>query len=257
MTFANAVADAGEGGDPSVAAFLEGLDAGEHGPGYSRLGARPADAVQVLTAHGAAGLEFDTVIVAGAVEGNFPSLTRPEPMFDLASLERSIANAERNRPGSRTSAVCSRWCSGGRGRGVVLACATRIPTPTSCPRGRGSSTSCGVPWTDVPAGPFDEPVERARGAGRLAAHARRPVAAGVAAPRRARRAARARRRPRGMVVPARLDRHGTSAPRVDARLVLAPVEPRELRAAARARRRARARARSPATRPGSASSCTG
>ena len=42
----------------------------------------------MLTAHGAAGTEFDTVVVVGAVEGNFPSLSRPEPMFDLAVLER-------------------------------------------------------------------------------------------------------------------------------------------------------------------------
>ena len=33
VTFANAVAEAGEGGDTGVQAFLEALDAGEHGPG--------------------------------------------------------------------------------------------------------------------------------------------------------------------------------------------------------------------------------
>ena len=44
-----------------------------------------------------------------------------------------------------------------------------------------------------------------------------------------------------MVVPARLDRHRPAAARDDPRLVLASVEPRELRAAARARRRARPR----------------
>src|SRR5207249_2000338 len=49
-----------------------------------------------LTAHGAAGREFDTVVVAGVLEGNFPSLTRPEPMFDLDALERVTTQAQRN-----------------------------------------------------------------------------------------------------------------------------------------------------------------
>src|SRR5204862_5435499 len=60
-------------------------------------GGDPSDAVHVITAHGTAGLEFDTVIVAGTTEGNFPSLSRPEPMFDLAALDRLISQSERNR----------------------------------------------------------------------------------------------------------------------------------------------------------------
>ena len=128
VTFANVVAEAGEQGDTGVAAFLEALDAGEHGPGCRRAERPGADAVQVLTAHGAVGLEFDTVLVAGAVEGNFPSLSRPEPMFDLAVLDR----ARHERPnatgsGSRTSGVCSAWCSGGRGARVVLVAADTHP----------------------------------------------------------------------------------------------------------------------------------
>jgi RecB family exonuclease len=53
--------------------------------------------VQVLTAHGIAGMEFDTVVVVGAVEGDFPSLVRPEPMFDLAALEGELTRSERMR----------------------------------------------------------------------------------------------------------------------------------------------------------------
>ena len=90
VTFANVVAEAGGGADGSVAAFVEALDAGEHGPGHSAWERARPDSVQVLTAHGAAGQEFDSVIVAGAAEGNFPSLTRPEPMFDLAVLDRQV-----------------------------------------------------------------------------------------------------------------------------------------------------------------------
>jgi superfamily I DNA/RNA helicase len=55
----------------------------------------------VLTAHGAAGLEFDTVIVAGRGRGNFPSLGRPEPMFDLGALERTPSRSETVREASR------------------------------------------------------------------------------------------------------------------------------------------------------------
>src|SRR5204862_3309660 len=97
VTFANAVAEASEGGDRSVQGFREALDAGPHGPGWTAWDRAGPDAVAVLTAHGAAGLEFDTVIVAGAVEGNFPSLGRPEPMFDLDFLEGSAGQADRNR----------------------------------------------------------------------------------------------------------------------------------------------------------------
>jgi superfamily I DNA/RNA helicase/RecB family exonuclease len=97
VALADLVTRAGEGADPSVETFLSGLEAGEEGPGW-QPGAEPeADAVAVLTAHGSVGREFDTVIVAGAVEGNFPSLSRPEPMFDLSVLDASSSQAQRNR----------------------------------------------------------------------------------------------------------------------------------------------------------------
>ncbi len=96
MAFARAVERAGGWPDHSVAAFLDALEAGEQGPGASGGSSRP-DAVRVLTAHATAGEEFDTVIVAGAVEGNFPSLSRPEPMFDLSVLDTRITQSDRNR----------------------------------------------------------------------------------------------------------------------------------------------------------------
>jgi superfamily I DNA/RNA helicase len=63
VVFARAVERAGELGDPSVQTFVDLLEGGEGGPGVSGFGDREADAVQVLTAHGATGLEFDTVIL--------------------------------------------------------------------------------------------------------------------------------------------------------------------------------------------------
>src|SRR5439155_753728 len=81
-----------------VRGFLDVLDGGEEAPELNALPpASEVDAVQVLTAHGTAGLEFDTVIVADAVEGNFPSLSRPEPMFDLTVLEGARPQSVRNR----------------------------------------------------------------------------------------------------------------------------------------------------------------
>ncbi|MGZ5295098.1 MAG: ATP-dependent helicase [Actinomycetota bacterium] len=158
VTFANAVADTGEGGDTSVAAFLEGLDAGEHGPGYSAWERTRADAVQVLTAHGAAGLEFDTVLVAGAVEGNFPSLTRPEPMFDLGVLDRSVTNAERTRARIEDERRLFDMVLGRARSRVVLACADTHPDADELSSRSRFVDERGVPWTHVPTGPFDEPV---------------------------------------------------------------------------------------------------
>ncbi|MEO8477812.1 MAG: ATP-dependent DNA helicase [Actinomycetota bacterium] len=158
VTFANAVAETGDGGDTSVVAFLEGLDAGEHGPGYSAWERARADAVQVLTAHGAAGLEFDTVLVAGAVEGNFPSLTRPEPMFDLAVLDRSITNAERTRSRIEDERRLFDMVVGRARSRAVLACADTHPDADELSSRSRFVDERGVPWTPVPAGPFDEPV---------------------------------------------------------------------------------------------------
>jgi superfamily I DNA/RNA helicase/RecB family exonuclease len=97
VAFSRAVERGGGSGDASVAAFVDLLDAGEGGPGLAGIGDPDADAVQVLTAHGATGMEFDTVVLVGAVEGDFPSVVRPEPMFDLAVLERSSTRSERTR----------------------------------------------------------------------------------------------------------------------------------------------------------------
>src|SRR5439155_7074041 len=73
---AQAVAVADGGGDRSVAGFLELLESGDAGPGFSALVAEEAaDAVRVHTAHGTAGQQFDTVIVVDTVEGDFPSLS--------------------------------------------------------------------------------------------------------------------------------------------------------------------------------------
>jgi RecB family exonuclease len=118
----------------------------------------------VLTAHAAAGQEFDTVVVVGAVEGDFPSLARPEPMFDLGTLERRISRSERNR---------ARLEDERRLFGMVLERARRrVVLTASDPHGEEAVESARsrfvderhLAWTNAPAGPFDEPVSVAEAA---------------------------------------------------------------------------------------------
>jgi RecB family exonuclease len=96
VAFARSLDGAGGDDDPSVEAFLAALDASEGAPELA-AGDDPRDEVAVLTAHATIGREFDTVVVLGALEGDFPSLSRPEPMFDLAALEGVRSRSEINR----------------------------------------------------------------------------------------------------------------------------------------------------------------
>ena len=159
VMFANVVSETdAAGGDKSVQAFLESLDAGEHGPGYSAWERSRADAVQVLTAHGTVGREFDTVVVTGVTEGNFPSVSRPEPMFDLAVLDHPISNAERNRTRLEDERRLFDMVVARASRRVVLTCADPHPASDA---DAVSSRSRFVPtdaWGPAPAGPFEEPV---------------------------------------------------------------------------------------------------
>ena len=95
--FSRMIAEVNDTEDVSVEAFIDSLGVEGEGPGFSADRQAESDAVHVLTAHAAAGTEFDTVIIASAVEGDFPSLSRPEPMFDLAVLEASMPQSTRNR----------------------------------------------------------------------------------------------------------------------------------------------------------------
>ncbi|MFM8999678.1 MAG: UvrD-helicase domain-containing protein, partial [Actinomycetota bacterium] len=96
LALSAAVNEAAEGPDPSVEAFVRALEARGDTPELARLRDSGADAVAVLTAHATAGREFDTVVIAGAVEGDFPSLVRPEPMFDLGVLAGPRSESARN-----------------------------------------------------------------------------------------------------------------------------------------------------------------
>ncbi|HXJ67173.1 MAG TPA: ATP-dependent DNA helicase [Actinomycetota bacterium] len=136
VAFAGTVAASAAGGERPVAAFLADLDAGAGGPGTDVAAGPQPDAVRVLTAHGAVGTEFDVVVVVGAVEGNFPSLSRPEPMFDLAVLERRVSQSERNRLRLADERRLFRMVLGRARRAVVLTATDRQDDDTLSARSR-------------------------------------------------------------------------------------------------------------------------
>jgi superfamily I DNA/RNA helicase len=156
VAFSAAVADAGSAADPSVEAFLASIDAGDRGPGFTGDDRRDADAVQVVTAHAAAGREFDTVIVVGTVEGNFPSLSRPEPMFDLDALDRPGSRSDRNRARLEDERRLFRMVVG-RARRRVLLLASRAHVDEAS-TGSRFVDELGLKWTPLPDPDLTEPV---------------------------------------------------------------------------------------------------
>ena len=158
VELSNAIASAGTAADPSTEAFLLSLGAAEGAPTLAAGDEGSHDGVHVLTAHAAAGREFDTVLVLDALEGDFPSLSRPEPMFDLATLDGAIARSEINR---------RRLADERRLFGMVRSRARRRVVLTATdPHGDESSVTLtsrfveelGLSWRDVPSAPFAEPV---------------------------------------------------------------------------------------------------
>ncbi|HEX2068683.1 MAG TPA: ATP-dependent DNA helicase [Actinomycetota bacterium] len=154
--FGEAVSRANQRADASVAGFLEALEDGQDGP-ETDLGADHG-VVRVMTAHGSAGLEFDTVIVTGAVEGNFPSLARPEPMFDLNLLERAMPQSVRNRLRLEDERRLFRVAATRARRRVLFTASEPVgEQPKVGVRSRFVSEAR-VQWQPGPDGAFGEPV---------------------------------------------------------------------------------------------------
>jgi len=158
VELSNAIASAGTAADPSTEAFLLSLGAAEGAPILAAGDEGGHNGVHVLTAHAAAGREFDTILVLDALEGDFPSLSRPEPMFDLATLEGATARSEINR---------RRLADERRLFGMVRSRARRRVVLTATdPHGDESSVTLtsrfveelDLSWCDVPSAPFAEPV---------------------------------------------------------------------------------------------------
>src|SRR5262245_20334156 len=157
LLLSRSIGEAGSSADPSAEAYLQGLgdeDAVELTAG-SDAG---EDAVHVLTAHAAAGRGFDTVVVLDVLEGDFPSLHRPEPMFDLGTLDGAHRRSEINR---------ARLADERRLFTMVLARARRrvLLTATDPHADRSGVTlrsrfveEIGAEWADLPEASFAEPV---------------------------------------------------------------------------------------------------
>jgi hypothetical protein len=157
VDLAGAVEAAAGSPDPSIEAFLGAVEAAEGAPELAGGGEPGRDAVRLLTAHAATGLGFDTVFVVGAVEGDFPSLRRPEPMFELAALEggrtRSVINRERLADERRLFAM------------VLDRADRRVVLTASEPAGDAGAAAVTrfaaerpFAWREAPVAPFAEPV---------------------------------------------------------------------------------------------------
>ncbi len=165
LALASAVAAVGERADASVHEFLRSLDAGDEGPGTAvPPRSKRVGAVRVLTAHGSAGLEFDTVVVVGAREGSFPSLARTEPMFDLDALDRRATQADRNRARLEDERRLFHVVRT-RARRRTLFTATEPPGEDAGFTVRSRFVAeLGVGWTPAPVVPGPEPVSVAEAA---------------------------------------------------------------------------------------------
>src|SRR5207247_4741607 len=103
-------------------------------------------------------LEFDTAVVAGAVECNFPSLGRPEPMFDLSALDRTPSRSETVRERLEDERRLFRMVVGRARRGVVLVASDTHPDAEELTQRTRFVSELGVTWTKAPESPFDQPV---------------------------------------------------------------------------------------------------
>jgi superfamily I DNA/RNA helicase/RecB family exonuclease len=82
--------------------YLETLDAAEFGPDpWLPPEERQPNAVRVTSAHRAHGMEFEAVVVAGCVEGEFPSLAHGSPLVSLEPLLEVTAAEAGGSPASR------------------------------------------------------------------------------------------------------------------------------------------------------------
>ena len=158
LAFSRAVARAGEAADASAAAFLASVDAGEDGPGAAEDESDVAGAVHVLTAHATPGLEFDTVLVAGAVEGNFPSLSRAEAMFDLAALGGPLSQSERNRRRLEDERRLFGVVASRSRRRIVFAASDERDVEAVVTTRSRFVDALGVRWSDAPIGPYAAPL---------------------------------------------------------------------------------------------------
>lgn len=90
----------------SVTAFLEAFEKQDVPTGTIAAQAPRPDAVQLLTAHGAKGLEWPVVVVAGVQEGTWPNVRMRSTLFDEQDLP---ARAEPGRGGPGVGDGSAAW----------------------------------------------------------------------------------------------------------------------------------------------------
>ena len=96
------------------------------------------------------------MIVVGTVEGNFPSLSRPEPMFDLDALDRLVSQSDRNRARLEDERRLFRMVLGRAKERVVLMASRAHADEAST--GSRFVEELGLKWSAVPDPAFAEPV---------------------------------------------------------------------------------------------------
>lgn len=76
--------------------YLETLEGAEFGPDpWTPPEERHPNAVRVISAHRAQGMEFEAVLVAGCLEGEFPSLSHQSPLVSLDAMVAPRTPSER------------------------------------------------------------------------------------------------------------------------------------------------------------------
>jgi superfamily I DNA/RNA helicase/RecB family exonuclease len=136
--------------DAGMQDYLDTLDAAEFGPDpWIPPEERHPDAVRVVSGHRAQGMEFRAVMVAGCLEGEFPSLSHAFPLVSLDLLTETRTPWERTAARLAEERALFRLAvSRTRGRTVLFASkSTGVRTPRTPSR---FAAALGVQW-DTPA----------------------------------------------------------------------------------------------------------
>ena len=126
------------------------------GPATRRGSARATDAVQVLTAHGTVGREFDTVLVTGVDRGELP-----EPLAARADVRPGGARPRHHRTPSATATGCEDerrlfgmvMARAQAARGAHVRATSTLTMPTSASRAARASSPTSAWSGPAPAGP--------------------------------------------------------------------------------------------------------
>jgi superfamily I DNA/RNA helicase/RecB family exonuclease len=158
VAFSRAIERANGSADPSVQAFVSALEPRDDAPWFAEDDDAAGEAVHVLTAHSTAGREFEAVAVVGTVEGDFPSLARPESMFDLQALDRPVSRSERNRQRLQDERRLFRVVASRARRWVLFTASDAHGEDTALTTRSRFVEELPLAWTPISEEPFERPV---------------------------------------------------------------------------------------------------